>query len=282
MAAQYALDRWRPPPAPIAEQLNGIVRDAARAGLRVAETTEADLHGSGETSRILVLRSALRSERKRPDELRIYDVSAGRLRLRFRFAPTPSREVTLRLAEVADIDGNGSTEIVASLDEIYIEYDTTSPALVGWDPRTDTYGISPMLTPDGTKLGGPTRPRVVPHGRPAYVIATPREFYVNPIRIRDAVTGRSFRTYAVESFTIRRSTFSTHLVAAFTAGTDRRGVIYDLNVWSLADLGLPPLLYPCTDRDGRTLSIAFRTRADESEAVAVGRAWRSHRRELSC
>src|SRR5881397_1625715 len=67
-AAQYALDRWRQPPAPIAAQLTDVVREAARHGLRVAESYEADLHGSGETSRILVLRPTARSTREAPNE----------------------------------------------------------------------------------------------------------------------------------------------------------------------------------------------------------------------
>src|SRR5439155_10770454 len=184
-AAQYAFDRWQAPPPPIAQQLNDVVREAARNGLRVAESYRADLHGSGERSRILVLRPTARATRPIPNELRIYDVSDGRLRLRFRFVPrTAGVPPSVHLADVADFDGNGSMEILVSLEIEYVEHTTEVPALVAWDPRGDAYGIAPLLTPDGPKLGDRTKPRIRPRGRPG-LFTTPRELYVVPLRIRD-------------------------------------------------------------------------------------------------
>lgn len=286
-AAQYALDRWRPPPPPISEQQTAVVREAARSGLRVVESYEADLRGGGGRSRILVLRRK-RSQLGARDELWIYDVSDGRLRLRLGFAPAASGsglhpDIEIRLAEVADIDSNGSAEILMALDQNYVEHFTSSPALVSWDPVTDTYRIGPLLTPDSPSAGGSTRPRISsPEQLKLSAFLSPAFLYADPVRIRDAASGTSFRSFSAADFVVRREKFANHLLVAFLIGSDKRGVVFQLNAWTIADLAFPPLLYPCTTSEQKPPRILFHLRGDEELTTALVRVWASSRDSLSC
>ena len=283
--AQYGFDRWRPPPPPIDEQLSHVSRDAAKAEMRVAESTEADLHGSGEMSRIFVLRSTQGSG----NELRIYDVSGGRLRDRLRFEPKVAShgglnpDISLRLDGMADVDGNGRDELVVSLDEEYGDNSATAPLLVEWDPLTDDYRITPFLTPDRPKLGGPTRPVLA--GRRGGFFVPPPELYTEPLTIRNRATGATFRSYAADVFLVRRSAFSRALVAGFIVGSGPRGPSYLLRAWSISDAGPPPLLYPCLSLNfqaNESQTITFRPTGDQTAAAALARAWPAARGKLNC
>lgn len=286
--AAYGLDRLRPPPAALDVQISNVIHDAAQAGMRVSESTEADLHGTGETSHVFIFRST----RGTGQELAIYDLSGGRLRRKLDFAPVtangngPNPDLTLELVGAKDVDGNGRDELVLRLEGNFPEATTEAPLLAEWNPLSDAYEIVPMLTPRKARFGESTRPTVKPVRTdvllPPGLIPAP-ELYNEPVTIRNKSTGETFRTYATDSFLVSKAAFSNALVASFIVGATRNGLVEDLNAWSISDSGPPPLLFACTVASTNEAFMRFQpatTALTGTEALA--RKWASARHTFSC
>jgi hypothetical protein len=286
--ATYGVQRLRPPPPALDVQVSNILHDAAKSGMRVSESTQADLHGSGEISRVFIFQSTNGTAQ----ELAIYDRSGGRLRRELDFVPVtdngngPNPALTLKLVGAEDVDGNGRDELVLQLEGNYPEATTEAPLLAEWNPLSDAYEVVPMLTPHKARFGESTRPTVKPVRTnvilPPGLVPGP-ELYDEPIRIRNKTTGGTFRTYATDSFVLSKGAFSNALVASFIVGVNPKGPINDLNAWSISDSGPPPLLYACTTIDSNAAFIRFQPKANALTGdEALDREWASARPEFSC
>jgi hypothetical protein len=102
------------------------------------------------------------------------------------------------------------------------------------------------------------------------------------VTIRNAASGTSIRVFSAADFVVQRSKFTRLLLAAFLIGSDGRGVVYQLNAWTISDLALPPLLYPCTTSEGKPPKILFRVTTYEEVTAALARVWAKERSSLSC
>jgi hypothetical protein len=284
--AAYGFQHLRPPPPALDVQISSIVHDAAKSGMRVSESTEADLHGSGEVSHVFIFQS---TNGTGAQELAVYDRSGGRLRKELDFVPVTDNgnglnpALTLDLVGAKDVDGNGRQELVLQLEGNYPEATTEAPLLAEWNPLSNTYEVVPLLTPRKTRFAGQTRPTVKPVrttvALPPGLIPGP-ELYASPVKIRDKTTGRTFSTYATNTFLVSKGAFSNALVASFIVGANPKGPIEALNAWSISDAGPPPLLYACTT-DTNTAFIRFQPEAPTgSEALA--HAWASARNSFAC
>jgi hypothetical protein len=102
------------------------------------------------------------------------------------------------------------------------------------------------------------------------------------VKIRDTATGTTFRSFSAGDFVVRPEKFANYLLAGFLIGSDRKGVVFQLNAWTMADLALPPLLYPCTPLEKRARRILFRLGDTEELPSGLVRVWKSRRNDLGC
>jgi hypothetical protein len=124
-SAWSRVSKWvSPPPPPVAEQIDTVVRTVARRGLSLQYQSTSRLHPGGDFSYIFVFRPVLRPNTTIPPSsaLRIYDVRHGSLRLAYSLKPLSTDAYTRRpwtfgvdVLNVSDLYGNGTDEIVAAL-----------------------------------------------------------------------------------------------------------------------------------------------------------------------
>lgn len=145
-----------PPPPPLAQQIDSIVRDAAQHGLTLQSQAAARLHPGGDLSYIFVFRpSKYGKYGQAPSSvLRIYDVRHKSLRLAYRLRPVfndpkvprPFRSSGINVLSVADLYGNRTDEIVAALALYAVDSVPTFPVVVRWQAETDRYTAEPIMS----------------------------------------------------------------------------------------------------------------------------------------
>jgi hypothetical protein len=157
---------WRklhPPAPPLNTQLATIIQRAARNDhMQLTYNANLDLHGSGDSSRVLVFVPFIPTGGRVPsplsDEIRIYDVSHGRLVQRFRFHPTEATydnrlkrrifwDYTISILATQDFNGDGGDEIVANFRQEYADEEISRPVLINWNPATAQYQLTPFFPP---------------------------------------------------------------------------------------------------------------------------------------
>src|SRR5436190_14992748 len=97
-------------------QIAQLERRAAKDGQFVRPVVaEADLHGTGQQSRVFTFTVAnpRRGEPAPSEEVRVYDDDGGWLRLTFRFRPAEPG-VRFEFRGARDVDGDGAVEIVGA------------------------------------------------------------------------------------------------------------------------------------------------------------------------
>ena len=149
-------------PPPLGAQIDAIRRQAAAAGKTTMFARADQLHGLDQTSYVFVLRPALHGS----DELRIYDLVDGFLRLRLDFQPRTQGTRALGAAvavasaeqqrhgvfdyglsqpQVLDAFGNGEHELVADYTELTEGAAVRLPIIVAWDDLGLRYRLAPLL-----------------------------------------------------------------------------------------------------------------------------------------
>ena len=141
-AAKHVSGWVSPPPPPVAQQIDNIVRSAAQQGLTLQSQAAARLHPGGDLSYIFVFRPSTRGKYgEAPSSvLSIYDVRHRSLRLAYRLRPVaeeprtplPFRSFRINVLSVADLYGNHTDEIVAALDLYAVDAVPTFPVVVRW------------------------------------------------------------------------------------------------------------------------------------------------------
>lgn len=203
------------------------------------------LHGAGASSYVLVLRHDGYSRLgERPptttpsDELRIYDLERGKLKLRFRFEPAaptyPSEGTSLRapgytfrLGSVRDLDGNGRPEIIGSF-ETYVEESSPLPlpVVIVWDEEAARYRLSPLF-------GNPPRLKALPS--PGMYAQYSQDEYARPRTLRDVAGSTSIVGHVADFSAVRQGSEGTPvLVGGFTAqSAETLPEVLELKAWIL-------------------------------------------------
>jgi len=216
--AGYAVGLVRAGPPEPSVQLARIIDEAASDGMRVVESRSVDARGTGDVSRLLVLRSPGKS-----DELRMYDLRDGRLTPKLRFRPVVPSErssnVWIRIAKVDDLDGNGAREVIAHLtfpaqegrDLAFLAY----PVMILWDWARNEHALVPLLG------AGESRKGVLKLAKLRHDVLADediRSLYLEPTRFADTGAGIDFRAHAVQTFDVRRTDAGAFLVGGFLVG----------------------------------------------------------------
>lgn len=295
--ADYAVGRFSDDvPAPPV-QLAARVGQAAASGLHVLENRTVDFKGTGDDARVLVLRAS----RGGSDELQILDLRGERLVRALRFRPAVAgapASVRIRIVDVADLDDNGSEELVIALTVPALDSTRDFPHVVRhvvlgvWDWLRGEYALVPLL---GARES---------HGAPLRVARVEdvvraerrrREAYTTPISIGDANSGDAFVSHGVEGFRIRKTAAGPFLDAWFllqrtvgravgggvaqdpsgkiTVGkprfwTDRPGYAH-VRIWRIRPWRLDAPLYAC-DGAGAVVTLRVEDDVDAASRRAVG------------
>jgi hypothetical protein len=297
-AVALLVHELRPKPLPIPVQYTRIIQRAAREGWRPVQTYRADLRGTGEVTRLLILEPEPKPLKQQgSDEVRIYDVVNDRLCIRLRFTPqdlVPKGRHRLsrladrvRLEKAVDVDGNGSLELFFAVSGRYADGSLPHPFIAVWDPARDNYRISSVLPPYAVQdirwdsHGQHRVPLLVRLPNAGLYAENVRRLYLAHTVVVDAVTGRRFPTIATDDFVITRSRFSTVIVAAFTVKSVANASpvrLVQLRGWqvSIAQDAEPfALVHLCDDFDSRPHPVVFRWRTSEDLRTALTREWRT-------
>jgi hypothetical protein len=270
------------------------MRSAARSQYRLSASYSADLKGTGDQARILVFSPFNLNTGKTgqpSDELLIYDVMNQRLRRRFRFRGVVSQlapggrhyqfTTRLELKDVADLDRNGSQEVVATLSYRSADGYYPRPLLIRWDPIADKYRVAPLLAPPRPHSGLPpdrVRPSLVTFAHPGVWARDIRQYYTQPATIVNQADHTVFSSYGTDEYVIRKSRFNSALIGAFTVKARYHAdphPLVQLKAWSI-DLSHPtPVAAPCFSVYPRfDKPVLYRLHVTDRPWAALGRAWR--------
>jgi hypothetical protein len=247
------LDRFKRPS--VAEQLDNVRAEAARAGQTQFFLRELDLHGGGVTkSYFMVFRDTNILEYNirqsyTSDEIRIYDLQGGKLTLRFRFQPDILRTgegfsspLLWRLTSVRDVSGDGVDEVVGAYSEFFMAPVFPAPVVIGWDPSGNGYQLVPLLTSD-PRLANISR-------RGAYGRVVQHIFHA-PYQLNNLDGSERLRAYPTEEFVIAGQPGQTlTIVAAYIARAqshaDERRALLELKLYGLNGFWPHATIYDCT------------------------------------
>jgi hypothetical protein len=263
-------------------QLVDLISKEKRAGLdttrRMIDIQETG--GSPKTA-VLILRPT-RKRRFQSDELRIYSVGDWSLNREFAWQPAPVKRPTglsralgfkgpdplsIRITSVRDLDGDGTLEVFAAVDELAGGYYsiTSFPVMIRWEPASSHYTVEPLLPSSRTEVGGfsttdasgrtitrkifrdVAAPYIPNSHSPTGADRKRLKFLRRKVYFRDVRSGHGFWDHAVDAFDIRRYSSLTVLMGAylldlFTTRKERRVEVVH---WFLYP--------PDTDKNGRRM-----------------------------
>jgi len=201
-------------PKPIDEQMDQIKADLRGQGAgrrHVAIDERVRLHATEADSWLLVMQDGrnhdeyyARAAKGRPpparsDEVRLYDVKDGRLRLKLHFRAAGSgktagawRVLGAGPPTAADYDQDGSDEIIAGLAITGQATSAFVPFAIDWDGgRYDLVSLTPE------------RPRLSREGLERAAVRFRRQAYKEPRTFRNATGGRRFRRLEVTGYRVQ-------------------------------------------------------------------------------
>lgn len=127
----------------ISDQLAAIKRDGSTGGRRVEQLTEADLHGGGTRSYVLLFVSNPNAVGPRSDELRVYDQHGDKLVLALRFQPS-GRQAVFQYRADSDVDFDGAAEIVGGYGYADEARGAMVPFAIDWNDGAGRYRLVPL------------------------------------------------------------------------------------------------------------------------------------------
>ena len=263
-------------PPPLAAQLDDVVADADSRGQYPAVRRAAQLHSDAPGSHLFVLRDqsqrpgGLPREFASPpsDEVRVYDGVVGRLVLRMRFQPQNFGEVQqgpdgdspgyrFRVADIADLDKNGTAEVLGSFERIsFASGPLPLPVLISWDEEASRYRLDALLTQ-------PPDLRVPQELTPAALAG-----YRKPSVVRDQFSKTKLTGYPADIVEVRQALRGPVVLAGYpeqsAVGFTGR---YEAKGWFLDLGGRTPQLTECTPPKRHRL-VRVPTPADVPDALA--------------
>lgn len=239
--ALVALIQWHGGGPSPDEQLDGQL--AAIPGFRVQFRGQAELRGpNAGKSFVVVMRDKNTQERPhgdipmtkdgevfvpKSDEVRIYDVDDGRVRLSFRFLPQSSGQIRqlpegdypsfhFRVVSQTDLTGSGSRELVGAFERVTLATGPMPvPVLIAWDPEAHKFRMSPLIPkpPDLSPLGAKARAAMAGFTRPTTIRdrhsdATTRGYAADAFRVWPRRTSPAVTAFYVDPSTMTRGQVS--------------------------------------------------------------------------
>jgi hypothetical protein len=221
-------------PPSIGDQMSGlmssILADAGPGGGHVALDERVQFHATDQPSWLLVVEDLPSHDeftagaaegshpRPRSDELRIYDVVGGRLRLKLHFrprgvGPTAAEWHTLEAGATpaADYDGDGSLEAIGGYALPALATDALLPFGVDW--AEGRYQLVPLT---------PTAPQLGTGGLDAQTVRFRQAAYETPVTLKNAVSdprfsGLKLTGYRVQTFAVAQKPALRLITGYFSA-----------------------------------------------------------------
>jgi hypothetical protein len=233
-SAWHRASRWiSPPPPPVAEQIDSLVRIAAQHRFALLYQSTARLHPGRDLSYIFVFKPDRPIGEgpfpPPPSELRIYDLRHGSLRLAYRLQPLTRFEKVanpwtfgVNVLNVSDLDGNGADEIVAALVLYAVDSVPTFPVVVRWHAATESYAAEPVMSRSA-------RPEL--HGSREWTRG-----YLGATTIWNGAEPRErFASYHAEGVQVEPGTMPVLLGIFYASARSRsQPTRLEVNVWSLS------------------------------------------------
>lgn len=240
-------------PPPIADQINQTIDSMLAHGGHVVINERLRLHSTEQDSWVLVVEDEPTSSAfyagatgakgaapPRSDELRIYDVSGGWLRLKLDFRPRGLGRTARDWVQPAgappalDYNNDGTREIIAGY-SIPDAHGELLPFAIHWDE--DQYKLVSM-TPAAPELGAT--------GFGKQLVALRDDLYLKRLSLRNAISGspiNSLGGYQVQGFALTQ-TPTVRLITGYYAGIPHYGQdqVLELRANQIehSDLGLQP------------------------------------------
>lgn len=235
-------ERAEPRTRDLGEQIDTVLSQAARGGRHAVFQRQVRFHGATQSqSWLVVLRDDLLRNHPagdvvtdsngkfvvpRSDELRVYDMRAGVLRLAYRSMPQEAGRIQqlpegdapsfrFRARAVSDIDANGRIELVGAFERVTLASGPLPvPVILSWDDAGQRYRLRPLI---------PQPPELA---RPSGIDASLLTAYTRATTIRDQFSGETLKGYAVDEYSVESRSAEAVVVAGYidqsTMGTGRR------------------------------------------------------------
>ncbi len=240
-------------PPPIADQINQTIDSMLAHGGHVVVNERLRLHSTEQDSWVVVVEDEPTSSafyagatgtkgaaRPRSDELRIYDVSGGWLRLKLDFRPRGRGRTARDWVQPAgappalDYNNDGTREIIAGY-SIPDAHSELLPFAIHWDENQ--YKLVSM-TPEAPELGTT--------GFGKQLVTLRDDLYLKRVSLGNAISGSSVNSldgYQVQGFALTQ-TPTVRLITGYYAGMPQYGASQVLelraNQIEHSDLGLQP------------------------------------------
>ncbi|HEX6023268.1 MAG TPA: hypothetical protein VFZ00_14830 [Solirubrobacter sp.] len=257
-----------PQPPPVATQIAALQRRAAEDGQYVREVVRSavDLHGTGQESHVFTVTvvSPRPGEPTPSEELRVYDVDDGWLRLVYRFRPADAG-VKFEPRGAHDIDGDGAAEIVGGLAAPDARY-AMLPVAIDWQSFRQRYALVALdVGPPGlSDVRLPKRFRIAARQY--------RDKYAAAVTIRDDMSSQRVTGHRVQDFIV---TAPQRLVAAYFLrppfDMTKDKALYELHA-AVLTVGRAPSLRPCAFTSGPPPQMEILL-AERSQTRAVAETW---------
>jgi hypothetical protein len=224
-------------PPSLESQVDRIVSQAAHGGYRLVGSVQlASSRPAGDLSRVMLFRPIDPAAQK-SDDLRVYDLQRGRLKLEFEFRPevqkgterpsikgegaTPSstdqlafatpKAFVIRIRVIRDLNAASGDEAVLDVSESAVKPIWPRPFYLYWDSFTQRFRIEPLLSPRTTHRSTMADAITTRYLRPvaSYATALRRAVYLQPLTITGATKTPPMRPFAVEAYVLRRERIQT-------------------------------------------------------------------------
>jgi hypothetical protein len=276
----------------VPEQLAEIRHGVSGGGRRLASMERIDLHGNGQFSYVLVIRSRnLPWIARRPipvgDVLLIFDVNgAGRLKLAFKFEPRTMSgrnfaAYVFQSQTIEDVDGDGKLDLVGAWYQFAMAPIWPAPVVLTWDDARNRYVMRALV---GAPYVNPNHRSILVKARGGSATSRRASVYDKPRVLVDRFSEARVPVYAVEDFILSSGRFAPRvLVAGYAvhksyeadAGED------EIVPWAFTLLGSDVQTYPCSlAGDPSSRAALFKPTGPLRNDLAV--RWRRLRNRLFC
>ncbi len=135
------------------EQLDAILATASEEGYEPTYIRDVDLRGTGESERLIVLRSPFTARyltrgSRQSDEVRLYALRAGHWRLTYKARPQPfggTIPYHIRIMGIGSFDSTDRQEAILRLDPEYADTELPRPVALLWNQGKQRFELWPLL-----------------------------------------------------------------------------------------------------------------------------------------
>lgn len=273
---------WRNETVSVGDRIEAIKNRESKAGRITVVSLAADLRGFGEKSFLMVFRDRAPAlgdvtapiRPPRSDTVKVYDVKDGKPEEKLSFEPRGIRTYRFGLRATADLDGNGTTEIVGGWAEVdRFDHPPANgasrplPVAIARDDQAGRY-VQHDLLPSPARF---TTPLTSPDGEAATDVAKQYRQKVSLVDVSDDKPSR-LSGYSAEEVGVADPGPDGRLVAAYLVQADKATSpqAIEIRAWPFRfDTGAPKLGEACVVLGGEDENEARQIVTKPSRSVSI-------------